>query len=552
MNDKISKIIIFFYVTTIVQVNTLLLQASLGVASSQNQLSSQDVNTSSNILLSQAVAPSMLQGAKNLHNTVACYPVRGVLNDGTIQQGITNRITRSMPLPGDSLREILSKGRFSVLPIKKGEFLGYPSGAGLFAGYDDIAAKFDGMIQGFVANPSYVTLFRKVHIGILNQLYHHLMKVYVNFNLQHTGIEQSQNGTLTVNLPTFLKNQKDYATNQKTLIVNHLLNLIESQFNNSIRNYVPNLPQEFASFLGKVLIHNDYGTDLTKFLDQSGTAEFLVYKKLCLQSFAQYLDFFQTFTSYLNKPHPKNQEHFTAFLHIAEQFNTYLYSNTPATADKNLIAVQKMNPPLFVFSYDDIRALKMIPYLAKRLPEKSLKIMWPDHIVQAANEGILVSSQPSNNGSQLENPIAYFRTNLGKVVKNFDNNNNSSLFICMRVGQNLFEEELLYEPEWLSSWTGIVRIMRACFGDFSALVGLNILDPCLESFVRLVIAVQNGQESVSQSQAYINWLNVLQGKATVSQSTQSVIPGIELPPDATLPSISSVVSGGSFPQVGAI
>ncbi len=552
MNYKISKIVIFFYIVTIIQINTVFIQAALNVIPSQDQLSSQDSSTSSNILLSQPVAPSILQSAKNLHNTVACYPVRGVFNDGTIQQGVTSRITRAMPLPGDSLREILSQGRFSVLPMKKGEFSAYPSGATLFPGYDDVAIKFDRMIQGFVTNPSYVTLFRKVHIGILNQLYHHLMKVYVNFNLQHTGIEQSQNGTLTVNLPSFLKNQKDYATNQKTLIVNHLLNLIESQFNNSVRNYVPNLPQEFASFLGKVLIHNDYGTDLTKFLDQSGTSEFLVYKKLCLQSFAQYLDFFQTFTNYLNQPHPKHKDHFTAFEHIAEQFNTYLYGDVSATSDKNLIAVQKMNPPLFTFGYDDIRALKMIPYLAKSLPANSLKIMWPEHIVQAANEGVLVKSQPSSNGSQLENPIAYFRTSLGAVVKNFDNNKNSSLFICMRLGENLFEEELLYEPEWLSSWAGIVRIMRACFGDFSALVGLNILDPCLESFARLVVATQNGQEPEQHSQAYINWLSSLQGTTTVAQSDQLTIPGVELPPDISMPSISSIVSGVPLPQVGAV
>ncbi len=552
MNYKTFKIAIFFYIVALIKINTIFAESIPSIIASPDQVSSEDSNVSSNILLSESVPPSMLQSAKNLHNTVACYPVRGVLDDGTIQQGITSRITRSMPLPGDSLRGILSKGSFSVLPLKKGEFSSYPSGAVLFAGYDDVAAKFDQMIQGFVANPSYVTLFRKVHVGILNELYHHLMKVYVNFNLQHTGIEQSQNGTLTVNLPSFLKNEKDYATNQKTLIVNHLLNLIESQFNNTIRNYVPNLPQEFASFLGKVLIHNDYGTDLTKFLEQSKDADFLVYKKLCLQSFAQYLDFFQTFTSYLNKPHPKAQEHFTAFVHIAEQFNQYLYSDVDAAADKNLIAVQKMNPPLFTFGYDDIRALKMVPYLAKRLPKKSLKIMWPDHIVQAANEGILVQSKSSHDASQLENPIAYFRTTLGTVVKNFDNNNHSSLFICMRLGENLFEEELLYEPEWLSSWTGVVRIMRACFGDFSALVGLNILDPCLESFVRLVIATQKGQEPEPNSQAYINWLNSLQGNKISMQSAQLPTLGVQLPPDAAMPSINSIISSVSLSQDGAV
>lgn len=484
--------------------------------------------SSSDILLSMQVTGALIQQTQNLTDTVPPYPIRGVMDDGTIQQGITDRTIKAMA--SKKTWPILAAGNFSVLPIKAGEFSSYPAGSALFSGYTSLASKFDSMIASFTTSPEYVAFFRKVHINVLNELYHHLMSVYVNFNLQHAGITQSiTTGVLQVNIPAFLQDEQTYATNQKTLIINHLINLVESQFNGAIRSYVPNLPQIYASFMGKVLIHNDYSIDLSRFLDKEieAATDFSTAKQAYLKGLAQYLDFFQTFTSYLHQPHPKNRQHFTAFVDIAEQINQYLYADADPSADKAAIAVAKMNPPMFTFNYDDMRAIKMIPYLAKNLPAQSAKIMWPEQIVQAANEGLC------EVGASSKHPLAYFRTINGTVVQNTTEDTTIPLYICVRSGQNLFEERLLVEPDWLGSWDGIVKIMRACFGDFSALIGLDILDPCMETLIQQVMVVKGGGDPntiPSRADACSTLMNLWKTSPVATQVTSTTviptIPGI--------------------------
>ncbi|MBP6892470.1 hypothetical protein KBB68_02715 [Candidatus Babeliales bacterium] len=474
---------VLFFLALLIQQNFSISAAAIPDASV--------TTTNSEMLMSVQVPQTMLDATKKLHETVASYPLRGVLDDGTVQQGISNRIIKSMP--PEKTWPILSKGHFSVLRPGNQMFKNYPVGASLFPDYADLSAKFDAMIAMFEKNPNFIAFFRKVHLNVLNELYHYLMSVYVNFNLQHTGIAQNDDGSLRVDIPAFIQSEKNYAANKKTLIINHLMNVIESQFNSSIRSCVPKLPQVYASFIGKTLVHNDYSIDLTQFLDQEINSEVAAHKKIYLQGLATYLDFFQAYTAYLNQSHPKKAErqHFVAFVDIAEKINQFLYADADPTTDKALVAVAKMNPPLFSFTYDDIRALKMIPHLAKSLPAKSLKIMWPEQMVQAANEGIILHMP-----GQGPHPLAYFRNNLDTVVTNSSNDANLKLFMCVRNGQNLFEEQLIAEPDWLSSWDGVCKILRACFGDFSALLGLEILDPCMESLINVVLAVQNGQDPV--------------------------------------------------------
>ncbi|MBP7854535.1 hypothetical protein KAZ82_01200, partial [Candidatus Babeliales bacterium] len=442
------------------------------------------------ILMTAQANQALLPSVKHLDNSVVAYPIRAVFNDGTVQQGITNRSNRA--LAPAVITPILRQANFSVLPLKAGDFKSYPKGAALFAGYSDLIAQFDTMIAMFQSNPEYVTFFRKVHIAVLCELYHYLMGIYTNFNLQHAGISQSLDGQLHVDIPKFLKNEAACATNSKTLIINHLINIIESQFNGAICSYVPGIAQIYASHLGQTLIQNDFSLDLSEFVKTQTEPSMIAYKKNYLQAMSTYLKFFQNFTGYLLKQHPKHKNHFTAFVDIAEQINHFLYDGIDANADKQSVALLKMKPPLFTFNYDDVRALKMIPYLAKNLPKNSQKIMWPSQMVQAANEG-LVLTMPDH----APHPLAYFRTATGTVVKNVSDASQADLYLSVKVGQNLFEEKLIPEPDWLGSWNGIVKILRASFGDFTALLGLNILDPCLEALVQLIVLEQTGQDANS-------------------------------------------------------
>ncbi|MFA5998468.1 MAG: hypothetical protein WC747_00405 [Candidatus Babeliales bacterium] len=436
------------------------------------------------LFLSAQLTPEHTQGVKGLMDTVATYPLTTVMADGTVQQGIQNRTIKAMTPPGTW--PILAHGNFTVLKPKATAFQVCPSGSALFPGYPDVAGKFDIMIASMKNNPGFVPFFRKIHINALNELYHYLMSIYTNFNLQHAGTILTQGGKMQVSIPKFLNDEQLYDANKKTLIINHLINIIESQFNGAIRSYIPKIPQTFASFMGKTLIQNDYSIDLTQFIVKQVEPELVKYKKKYLTALAAYLDFYQTYTSHLHNPHPKHTEHFTAFVAIAEDFNQFIYGDSFANvaADKEAIMLQKMDPPLFCFGYDDMRALKLIPHLAKSLSKNSKKIMWPDHIVDIANHGGVINGHP----------MAYFKNSDGKVVKGSQGDPTNKLFLCMQSGANSFEEQLIAQPDWLNSWEGVSRILSACFGDFSALLGLNIFDPCMESLVESVVATQQGKD----------------------------------------------------------
>lgn len=437
---------------------------------------------------------------KHLIDSVQSYPMVAttLANDGVThkaQQLIKNR-TLAATIP-PKIVPILKHGSFSVLRGKSADFKNYPKGATLFPDYPTLATKFDQLINVMVTTPKFKAFFNKIHLNILNELYSYLMNIYTNFNLQHVGIkETTANGTITLqfDIPGFLQNEQAYEANKKTLIINHLVNIIESQMNGKIKSIMPKIPHLFATAAGKTLIQNDYSIDLTHFIIKQIDPGMIQYQQTYLKGLAAYLSFFQEYTSYLKKPHPNKSQHFTAFVHIAETLNLFLYGS--ANADKQnadsvsqmQTVLQKMDPPLFTFNYDDIRALKLIPHIAKSLPAQTESIMWPSHIVNAAVQQTFVSNHP----------IAYFKDDNYQITTS--QAQAKHLYVVLQSGKNFFEEELVAQPDWLNSWEdGVVNILSGCFGDFSALIGMNILDPCMEALIQNAVDTMNGKPINSAS-----------------------------------------------------
>ena len=50
-------------------------------------------------------------------------------------------------------------------------------------------------------------------------------------------------------------------------------------------------------------------------------------------------------------------------------------------------------------------------------------------------------------------------------------------------GDNMFEEELLKQPDWLNSSQGVLSMLQVCLGDFSKIIDLNILDPFTQAVI---------------------------------------------------------------------
>jgi len=570
-----------------------------------NQSTQKEENFSSQIFLSSPINEKNKQSIKNLTDTVVSYPLRGVLDDkNLLMQGISNRKIKGS-IPAKTI-PLLQHTNLSILKTTPDMFKRYPTGSQLFPNYKDLASKFDAMTNSFITQPDFIPLFRKIHINVLNELYHYLIGIFMNFNLQHQGMIQKDNGDIVSDIPTYLQAENEYAINKKTMIINHLMSVIESQFNGAIQSYVPYIPQSFATYIGRTAIQNDYSTDLTHLIIKQMEPELAKLKKSSLSALANYVSFFQTMTNYLDKKDLTKNRHFNSFVDIAETINTFLYAqkdsnqaliekmkaNSPATffqadtsgaqaikkgkasaaswakgmpypkesspaptknsahmhTDAHLIAMAKMNPPIFHFGYDDVRALKLIPHLSQKISPKTKQVPWPDHIVEAANEMLILKSDDGPH------PIAYFKTKDNKLVKNINGNaNESDLYICMRLGHNLFEQILIQEPMWLSSWEGILKILRACYGDFTAILGMDILDPITEAVIANVNKIQNGKdiESIDDiNQKAINLINSWKNINTkVEHQTGQTLSGLTLPPLPSLQNASNLDSSLMTPAL---
>ncbi|MBI2344796.1 hypothetical protein HYV10_01850 [Candidatus Dependentiae bacterium] len=544
-------------------------------------------------------SPLTFENQKSINNliaTVPSYPTFGTIeNKQTLYQGIQNRQNKATVPP--KINNLLQASKLTLLKTAPDAFKHYPKGIEIFKNYPEVAEKFDAMINGFIANPDFIPLFRKVHINVLNELYHYLMGIFMNFNLHHPGIVQNSSGDLQVNISNFITSEDDYDMNKKTMIINHLIAIIESQFNSAIRSYTPHIPQSFATYIGKIAIQNDYSTNLTHLIIEQIEPELQNFKSSSLRALASYVEFFHLMTNYLNKQNTKGSTNFSSFVNMAEDINNFLYADTQSNQsiiaemktktpsvhlqkdlelakqkfaphlkntinpiktaplkqlqstsqlfsdDNFLIALKKMNPPILNFRYDDMRAIKIIPYLAKKLSAQSKSIKWPEHIVEAANEGLIY------NPHEKPHPIAYFKTKDNLVVKNYNNDQSSDLYICMRLGDNIFEQILIAQPDWLNSWDGIFKIMRACYGDFTAIAGMGILDPVMEALITNVQLVQKGKDPLNSGVVYQKAQDLINTwKDTPRKSNTAIAFGSTKSNEPTLSSLPEL-SQNSLPNI---
>ena len=183
---------------------------------------------------------------------------------------------------------------------------------------------------------------------------------------------------------------------------------------------------------------------------------------------------------------------------------------------------------MFFFDADSFRALRIIPKLAQDLPSKHATIDWPAAIVDSIEKKSLVQIT-SGNKTFNSHPVGYFKTETGSMTNNISEA--VSAFMVLEVGQNLYEQELLIEPEWMISSTSIINILRACLGDLHKLVGLSILDPITET---IIINSYNTAKNIPISQTPISQAahqmitglqqdqaNIAATKATIASAQQS-------------------------------
>lgn len=385
---------------------------------------------------------------------------------------IVNRITRNN-LPPDLLAEA-QKTKVSILKPTDANrpilYKNYPNGSVLFPKNPDVATKFNTMIKAIQQNPDVIEFFRKIYLSSLINLYTYGMKIYTNFNLINPGCDQTQNPP-TADVAAYLVDDAMYATNQKKLIMNHYMNLIQNQCAGFIISCIPTMSLDAAVPFGTMFMYNDCGIDLTAFATPQIDPTIIAQQKTYFSFLRQYNDFFKTYTQYLTQADANGiNQYYT----MAQFIYNFLYpSATQANApDAQDLALTKTNPTMFFYDIESMRSILFIPFIAKDLPKKSQSIPWAASIVQAA----------INNTSSNGHPLAYFKDIAGN--KTADKNKAQSLFLLTDVGTSLFEQELLAQPGWMNTQDGIIRVLRACLGDFSAIIGMGILDETVEKILQ--------------------------------------------------------------------
>jgi hypothetical protein len=120
----------------------------------------------------------------------------------------------------------------------------------LFSNNPALTNAYNNFMNALKDVPSFFPLFRKIHITALHQIYLHLVGIYTSLNMTHMD-----------DLKTYMATEKKYALNKKTLIINHLINIIMAQLNQSLRALIPGLPENYAISTGMGCVQSDKVSD---------------------------------------------------------------------------------------------------------------------------------------------------------------------------------------------------------------------------------------------------------------------------------------------------
>ena len=120
----------------------------------------------------------------------------------------------------------------------------------LFADNAALMQAYNNFMNALKNVPSFFPLFRKIHITALHQIYLHLVGIYTSLNMTHMD-----------DLKTYMATEKKYALNKKTLIINHLINVVMAQLNQSLRALIPGLPENYAIATGMGCVQADKVSD---------------------------------------------------------------------------------------------------------------------------------------------------------------------------------------------------------------------------------------------------------------------------------------------------
>jgi len=421
----------------------------------------------------------------------------------------------------------------------------HPSGSSLFPQNSAAASALNTFLND-IAKPEnnyFLVYFNKLHLLLLHELYIYLVKIYATFNL--TQYDKADP------LSDYLKFEATQALNKKTLIIGHIINIIEAQLNSAVLALWPGLPKIVASRAGVTLMKNDYGSllqllvkkrELALFKDKNVQQSISSMQSNYNTHLGHYLRLMNAYTTPLYTT--KGEINLSQFVQSAKNVekllqNPKIPASSGATISRNAAAIKQtlaqisptqdkqktlntlknlpidpriralntvktINPPVFFYNEETFRGIQLIPALAKSLPKNSENVPWPAKIVKDAETGAKIKNKFGNVISN--EPLAFFA------------NNKKNLFVNIPKKNQIYVQELLPQPNWLNSTKGVMLMVRGCLGDFASLLDPmfsedDIFDPCLHCIISQAaanagLASQNAQ-ACSDCSKFLNSLENL-------------------------------------------
>lgn len=252
------------------------------------------------------------------------------------------------------------------LTLKANAHVRHPSGSQLFPQNSDLSGAFDNLLTTLQSAGSttqtapaqgktpaqtaqlsvFVPLFRKLQFMILNDLYIYLTSIYSTFSMTHYASAQEA----AINEPIT-------ALNKKSLMVDHLLNVVQDQMYFICSHHQPLVPQHLGLKTGALMLQHDKTVDplfllkdftqplipgdLATSAQQQAHTELQTLQSTYLNAIKTAITFFKTYTSYLTKPDTTTKiPGSNAFIPLAQHINQIIQADPYTQGIKKIIAMK--------------------------------------------------------------------------------------------------------------------------------------------------------------------------------------------------------------------
>ncbi len=257
-NQSISQLIALFangskqnlnnFIPTLLQTTSKL--TSLNTNKPTSTLSKSILSSSSPTTPPESTgeAGSFIKTLDNPNTTIAAK-ANLMFNTTTNADGTPRKVTQKnqydMPIASQALNKSFASNFTGDLNLQLPE---------LTFSNSSVTKAYNDFVIALKENPNFLSMFKKIHITTLHQLYQYLIGIYATLNLMNIN-----------DLKTYIILEKQFGLNKKTLILSHLVDVIQRQLTQTIKGIMPGMPDQVAIRAGMSALKNQGANNLNMF-----------------------------------------------------------------------------------------------------------------------------------------------------------------------------------------------------------------------------------------------------------------------------------------------